>query len=160
MRLHAHRALRLFVTAGAWAAGFCLIVALVALVADAAGPTGAAPVQTTARRVSLHPTAGPTRRPPAAPVLRTFSGIGDQTTPQFTVAAHSWWKVQWLYQCTPGVPGEGLIVREGDTAGNGISVSASGVSGRGEASAYAAGRAHYLVVITNCAWTARVLGRD
>jgi hypothetical protein len=158
VRLHAHRALRLFVTAGAWAAGFCLIVALVALVAEAAGPARAAHV-TTAGNYRPPSTAGSIPARGAGHVLRTFSGIGDRTTPPFSVAAHSHWKLQWLYQCVARAAGQRLIIREGDATGSGISVSATGASGHGLASAYAAAPRHYLVVITNCAWTARVLAR-
>jgi hypothetical protein len=157
MRLQAHRALRLFVTAGACAAGLCLIIGSVVLVANAAGSGKATHVSTAARRYRLRPEADSTQPGGADQVLRTFAGIGDRTTPRFTVTAHSRWQLQWLYQCTPGEPGQDLIIREGDAVGSGISVSETGPSGRGSASAYSAVRTHYLVVITNCAWTARVL---
>jgi hypothetical protein len=159
MRLHAHRALRLFVTGGAWAAGLCLIIALVVLVADAAGPGRATHVSTDGR-YRLQSKARSTHPAGADHVLRTFAGIGDRTTPRFTVAARSRWRLRWLYQCTPGEPGKRLIIREGNATGAGISVSRTGPSGSGSsASAYATARTHYLVVITNCAWTAQVLDR-
>lgn len=156
-RLHAHRALRLFGAAGALAAGLCLIIASVVLVAGAAGPGRATHVSTAARRSSLQSKGSSTRPARADHVLRTFAGIGNRVTPRFTVPAHSRWRLRWLYQCTPGEPGQQLIIREGVATGTGISVGATGPSGSGSASAYSAGRTHYLVVITNCAWTTQVL---
>jgi hypothetical protein len=162
VRLHTHRALRLLVTAGGWAAGLCLIIASVVLVADATGPGRTSHVSTAAGRFRLQAKAGSSQPTAADYVLRTFAGIGNRITPRFAVAAHSRWRVRWLYQCTPGVPGRQLIIREGVAAGRGISVSATGSSGHGtsgyaDASATAAARTQYLVVITNCAWTAQVL---
>jgi len=159
VRLHAHRALRLVVAAGAWTAGLCLIIASVALVAGAAGPARTAHLTTTAGRYSAPRSTGLTQPGGATHVLHTFSGIGDQRTPQFTVAAHSRWTLDWLYQCMSGRPGQQLLIREGDATGSGISVNATGASGHGSTSAVTAARVHYLVVITSCAWTARILGR-
>ena len=48
MRVHAHRALRLAGVAGAWAAGLCLVIGSVALVAETTQPTSATHVSTAA----------------------------------------------------------------------------------------------------------------
>jgi hypothetical protein len=161
--LHAHRALRLLVTAGAWAAGLCLIIGSVALVAGTAGPAGATHVRAAAARTGQLPGHHHhARRPPGAGraghLLRTFSGTGNRTTSQFSVAAHSRWELQWLYHCPSRRPDGHLLIWEGNAAGNGVSVDETGASGRGSTWTYSSASAHFFVVTTNCAWTARVLG--
>jgi hypothetical protein len=162
LHLHAHRALRLFVTAGAWAAGLCLIIGSVALVAGSAGPADATHVRAAAARSGQLPGRGhqPRRRPPgsAGHLLGTFTGTGNRTTSQFSVAAHSRWELQWFYQCPARTPGGHLIIREGNAAGNGVSVAAAGSSGHGSTWTYSSASSHFFVVTTNCAWTAKVLG--
>jgi hypothetical protein len=163
LRIHAHRALRLFVTAGAWAAGLCLIIGSVALVAGAAGPAAATHVRAAAARsakLSGHPrkTGHRSAAGGAGHLLRTFTGTGDLTTSQFAVAAHSRWELQWIYHCTPHTPGGHLIIKEGNAAGNGLSVDAAGPAGQGRTWTYSSASTHYFVVITNCDWTAKVLG--
>jgi hypothetical protein len=150
LHLRAHRALRLFVTAGAWAAGLCLIIGSVALVAGTAGPAHAAHLRPAAKSGQLPGHAGH--------LLRTFTGTGSRTTSQFSVAAHSRWELQWLYRCPSRTPGGHLIIREGNAAGNGVSVDAAGTSGRGSTWTYSSASDHFFVVTTNCTWTARVLG--
>jgi hypothetical protein len=163
-RIHTHRALRLFVAAGTWAAGLCLILASVALVAAAAGP---------ARATHLSPTAGHYRlssgrlggqagaQQPTAPldVLRTFSGTGNLITSKFTVAARGRWELRWSYRCTATAPGGRLVIREGNAANSGVSVDAAGAEAQGSTWAYSDAGSHYLVVVSSCAWTAKVLGR-
>jgi hypothetical protein len=163
LRIHAHRALRLFIVAGAWGAGLCLIIGSVALVAGAAGPDRAAHVAATAG--NDHPGKGqlPGRGASSAPadrrVLATFSGTGNQTTSDFTVAAHSRWELQWSYRCAARSPLGHLVIREGNAGGNGVSVDAAGATGHGSAWTYSDVSAHYLVVITNCGWTVQLIGR-
>jgi hypothetical protein len=160
--LHAHRALRLFVTAGAWAAGLCLNICSVALVAGTAGPAatnvraaaGSGQLPGHGRQPRRRPTAGR-----AGHLLRTFTGTGSRTTSQFSVAAHSRWELQWRYRCPARTPGGHLIIREGNAAGNGVSVDAAGTSGHGRTWTYSSASDHFFVVTTNCTWTARVLGR-
>jgi hypothetical protein len=168
LRIHTHRALRLFVTAGAWAAGLCLVVASVALVAKAAGPARATHVTSTAHhygvpsgRLPGHAGTGGRSAPAggAHDVLRTFAGTGNRITSQFTVAAaHSRWELRWSYQCTGNASADRLIIMEGNAARSGVSVDAAGAEGQGTTWAYSDAGTHYLVVTTNCAWTARVLG--
>jgi hypothetical protein len=168
LRIHTRRALRLFATAAAWAAGLCLVVASVALVAKAAGPAAATHMAPTAHhyrvpsgQLSRH--ANHRRQSAPAPgaddVLRTFAGTGNRTTSQFTVAADGRWELRWSYQCGAHASGDGLIVMEGNAARSGVSVDATGAEGQGSTWAYSDAGRHYLVVITNCTWTAKVLGR-
>jgi len=159
---------RLFVTAGAGAAGLCLVVGSVALVAEAAVPARTAHVTDTGR-YSRGPgelsgqggaplAAGAGQRAPE--VLRTFSGTGNRITTQFRVARHSSWELAWSYQCAGPAPGGRLIIMGGSGADGGVSVSADGARGQGSSWTYSDSGSHYLVVLTNCQWTAKVLGRS
>jgi hypothetical protein len=166
MSIHAHRALRLFVTAGAWAAGLCLIVGSVALVAEAAGPAPETHVTAAAGyplRTGQLPGHGAKAHGDPAPggqrdVLRAFVGTGNRTTSQFTVAPHSRWELRWSYKCAARSPRGRLVIREGNAAGSGVSVDAAGAAGQGSAWTYSDTDTHYLVVLTNCAWTIDVTG--
>ena len=91
MRLHAHRALRLAGVAGAWAAGLCLVIGSVALVAETAQPASATHVSTAAgvRHLRKGKLAGHAAR--TGPLTRTFRGTGNQTTGRFTEAARRSW---------------------------------------------------------------------
>jgi hypothetical protein len=164
VRLHAHRALRLAGVAGAWAAGLCLVIGSVALVAETTQPTSATHVRTAAgvstatgvRHVQNGKLARHALR--TGPLTRTFRGTGNRTTSQFTVAPHHRWNLRWSYAC-PSRPAAGhLLIREGDAGNAGVSVSASGAAGAGSTWTYAQAAAHYLVVITNCTWTIQVTG--
>lgn len=185
-RIHAHRALRLLAAAGAWAAGLCLVTGSVALVAEAAGPGGPTHVTAAAGIHRLRPGSagrsgrtaehgralqygpaqhGPAHHGPAGPsghsvrlVEQTFQGVGNQTTALFTVAPRSRWELQWSYNCGRGAAPGRLLIREGGTARDGISVAASGTAGQGSTWTYATTAAHYLVVIADCGWTIRVTG--
>jgi hypothetical protein len=162
MRLHTRRALRLVATAGTWAAGLCLVIGSVALVAEAAGPTSATRGTAAAGVAGVHragtqATAG--HGAAAAPVTRTFTGTGNRTTGQFIVAPGSRWELRWSYSCPARAPGGHLIIREGGAGNTGVSVLAAGAAGAGRSWTYSPGTAHYLVVLASCTWTIRVTGR-
>jgi hypothetical protein len=161
VRLHTRRALRLVATAGTWAAGLCLVIGSIALVAEAAGPTSTTHVTAAARVAGLHHAGppDPAGHSAAAPVTRTFTGTGNRTTSQFTVAPDSRWELRWSYACPARAPGGHLIIREGGAGNAGVAVSAGGASGAGRAWTYSPGSAHYLVVLASCSWTIRVTGR-
>jgi hypothetical protein len=173
--VHAHRALRLFVTAGAWAAGLCLVIGLVALVAATAGPASGTHVAAAAGASRL--SSGTSGRTGAGSggrhdgahgqaagghrthgMVRTFAGTGNLTTSAFSVATPSRWELRWAYQCPPGAPRGRLVIREGGAENGGVSVAAAGAAGSGSTSTYSTSASHYLVVLANCAWTVRVVG--
>ena len=154
-RRQAHRALRLLAVAGGWAAGLCLVIGSVTLVAETARPATATHVSTAAGVDDLG------NRKPAAhagPLTRVFRGTGSQTTSQFTLTPGHRWNLRWSYACPGRAPSGHLLIRD-DGAGNaGPSVSAAGAAGGGSTWIYAQAAAHELVVITNCTWTIRVTG--
>jgi len=169
-RLKAQRALRLFATAGLWAAGLCLVIGAIVLVVAQAKPGRLTPasVQTSMRagRVQL-PSARPVasrstrtaRRARGAPrprQLAAFSGHGDKTTGSFRTAAGSGWQIQWAYACTAAVRAGLFVVEDARTGAAGASITQSGVAGHGATSLRPAGRTHHLIVISNCSWTMKV----
>ena len=158
MRIHTHRALRLLAVAGAWAAGLCLVIGSITLVAETAVPASATHVSTAAgvRHLGNKKLAGHAGR--AWPLTRTFRGTGNRTTSQFTVAPHHRWNLRWSYTCPGRAPSGHLLIREGDAGNAGVSVSAAGAAGAGSTWTYAQAATHYLVVITNCTWTIRATG--
>ena len=95
---------------------------------------------------------------PGRSVLHTFAGTGNRTTSAFSVAAPGRWILQWSYRCPAGTPGGRLIIREGGTGSDGVSVDATGAAGHGSSSSYATSSGHYLVVITSCSWNVSVFG--
>lgn len=158
MRIHAHRALRLLAVAGSWAAGLCLVIGSVTLVAETAGPASATHVSTAAGVRHLRNKALPARGRSGA-LTRTFRGTGNQTTGQFTVAVDRRWALRWSYACPARARAGHLLIREGDAGTAGVSVTASGSAGAGRTWTYSQAPAHYLVVITDCTWTIQVTGR-
>jgi hypothetical protein len=159
LRIHAHRALRLLTAAGAWAAGLCLVIGSITLVAEAAEPASATHVTAAAgvHQVPAGTLAGHGGQ--GATVTRTFRGTGNRTTSQFTLAPHRRWDLRWSFTCPGRTPSGHLLIREGDAGKAGDSVSASGMAGGGSTWTYSQAAAHYLVVITNCSWTIQVTGR-
>jgi hypothetical protein len=157
MRIHAHRALRLVAVAGAWAAGLCLVIGSVTLVAESAEPTSMTHVSTAAGVHHLGNGKLTGHAAHAGPLTRTFRGTGNQTTGTFTVARHHRWNLRWSYACLGRPPAGRLLIREGNAGSVGVSVSAAGAAGAGSTWTYSQAAAHYLVVITNCAWTIQVI---
>lgn len=160
LRIHAHRALRLAWTAGAWAAGLCLVVGLIALVAGMASPAGTTHVAPAAgiHRLPPAPVPGGDAGPRAGGgwLTRTFRGTGNATTGLFTVTPRSRYQLRWSFSCPARVPRGHLLIREGGTAA--VSVTAAGTAGSGSMWAWAPTAGHYLVVIASCAWVIEVTG--
>jgi hypothetical protein len=166
LRGHTRRALRLFVTAGTWAAGLCLVIGSIVLVATAAGPGSAVPKLAAARQPS--PTAGQAGRDPAkvsgsgstgpAPVLAAFSGQGNRTTRHFRVRAHARWELRWSYSCPAGVADGQLVVEDAGAAGRGgASIDQTGISGAGSIWLGPGKATHYLIVISTCSWSMKAV---
>jgi hypothetical protein len=177
-RLQAHRALSLFVTAGTWAAGLCLVTGAIAIVVSAASP---GKVATTSEASSQHLTAGSLRngRPlaavsgradpsasrPAPDHSRTagqfrrivrFTGHGDETTREFQIRSASRWQIQWAYTCPASLRTGLLVVEDADPGAVGASISEAGTAGSGATWLRASARDHRLVVISTCSWTLKV----
>ena len=154
-RRQAHRALRLLAVTGGWAAGLCLVIGSVTLVAETAQPATATHVSTAA---GVHDLGNRKPAAHAGPLTRVFRGTGSQTTSQFTVAPGHRWNLRWSYACPGRAPSGHLLIRDGEAGNAGASVSAAGGAGGGSTWIYAEAAAHDLVVITNCSWTIRVTG--
>lgn len=164
LRRQLRRALRLFVAAGAWGAGLCLIVGSVALVAEASG--GGRPSHVTATPRAYHLGTGAPdlgsrtgRRPLSRLALARFDGTGNAVTREFQVAPDSNWLLAWSYRCPAWRPGRRLLIRQNGAAGSGLIVSAAGDAARGSTWTYSAASQHYLVVTSGCSWTIQVTGR-
>lgn len=160
-RRRAHQALRLFVAAGTWAAGLCLVIGSVVLVATAAGPEHDAGLRATSQRTSV--TAGRSDPPIAMPYRQValFTGRGGRITRRFWVTARVPWHLQWSYSCPRGRNGQ-LVVEDTSgastgTTGLGASISDSGAAGHGTTRFDPSGRSHYLIVLSSCNWTMKVM---
>jgi hypothetical protein len=90
-------------------------------------------------------------------VVRTFAGTGNRETGSFRVGPHRRWGLEWTYHCPAVTPAGRLIIAEGDAPRSGVGVSAAGATGHGSAWTYSDDRRHYLLVVTGCAWTVRVI---
>ncbi|MGH3402056.1 MAG: hypothetical protein ACRDRJ_05980 [Streptosporangiaceae bacterium] len=148
LRRHGGRALRLIVTAGAWGAGLCLVIGLVAMVAQSAAP-----------RRPTHPGgAGDAITRPAAydGFIKRFSGTG-RAYRDFQVAGHSRWELRWSYRCRTGTRGYLTVSEPAVSAG--VRVQSAGAMGRGTAWAFSDATTHFLLIHGTCPWTVTVAGR-
>jgi hypothetical protein len=160
-RLQASRALRLFVTTGTWAAGLCLIIGLLVLIASAAPGRLARANTASAHQHDSR------QLPPGVPanlaaadgtgsVVAAFSGHGDATTRQFLLSSAGRWQIQWSYRCPASLPVGLLVVEDAGPGAAGASINESGAAGHGETWLNPDGRSHRLVVISTCSWTMKV----
>jgi hypothetical protein len=174
--LRAHLVLRLFGTAGLWAAGLCLVIGSIVLVVSQARPGKLAPVSVTTttgagpgkqaaagahpRRTVTTPArpAPATRHMPAGTerVLAAFAGHGDKTTAAFRTAAAGSWQIRWSYACAAAMRAGLFVVEDAGPGAIGASITQSGVAGHGTTSLGAGSRAHHLIVISTCSWTMKV----
>jgi hypothetical protein len=162
LRLQAHRALRLFVTAGTWAAGLCLVIGALVLVASAAGHAGRGATEAAARTASGHVDHQPGRQHGprgGSHASAAFAGRGNETTRQFRTAAARW-QIQWAYRCPAGATNGMLVVAAAGSTTAGAGVDVTGASGHGSAWLGAgAGSSHRLIVISTCRWRVTVMRR-
>jgi hypothetical protein len=162
-RLQAQRALRLFATAGVWAAGLCLVIGAIVLVVTQTRPDRLAPLSATtpsqvgsvATNRAGHPAAGKPHRP-VAHQLAAFSGHGDKTTRTFRTAASVSWQIRWSYTCAAAVRAGLFVVEDAGRRAVGASITESGQAGHGITSLRPGARAHHLIVVSNCSWTMKV----
>lgn len=150
LRRHGGRALRLIVTAGAWGAGLCLVIGLVAMVAQGAVPHHPA-------RPSEAETAGGSASNAAfAQYTKRFRGTGPLLS-SFQMAGHSRWELRWSYSCAAGRRGY-LTISE-PALSTGVSVRATGPSAHGVTWAFSDVTTHYLFIHGDCRWSVTVAGR-
>lgn len=150
-RQQLHRALRLFPTAGTWAAGLCLVIGVIVLVVSTARPGKLDPTAVTS--ASGKATGAD---PPAARALRVigaFAGYGDRITASFRIDDAHPWQLRWSYTCPEKLRTDLLVVEIGNPGAVGAAISQSGAAGRGVTSISPDGSTHHLVVISTCSWT-------
>jgi len=153
LRRHGGRALRLIMTVGAWGAGLCLVIGLVAMVAQGAVPSR--PAHSDANVDGLGPHIQGAAF--AGYIKRFTSGKGLTQPALFTVAAHSRWALRWSYRCAAGTRGY-LTVSE-PAISSGVSIRAAGAAGHGLTWAFSGASTHVLLIHGNCPWTITVTGR-
>jgi hypothetical protein len=168
LRRHGGRALRLIVTAGAWGAGLCLVIGLVAMVAQAApsrparaADRGVADRSVADRSVDSRSVDGRisdtiTSNTAYDRYIKRFSDTGPAFR-SFVVAGHSRWQLRWSYRCSGGTRGS-LTITE-PTITTGVRVQSAGTSARGITWAFADATTHYLLIRGSCPWTVTVAGR-
>ena len=161
-RAGAHRALRLFVTVGTWAAGLCLVIGSIVLVSSTSSSplarmarAGSRSSVDTGERLAGHRSRLPSPLP--APEIAAFAGRGDETTSQFALKSRAAWQIWWSYSCPAGVPVGQLIVEDAAPGAVGASIDQTGDAGHGETSLVAGAGTHHLVVISNCSWQLKVM---
>ena len=172
------RVLRLCIAAGTGAAGLCLVIGSVALVASAGGR----PRSTTVTSAShLSPARlSPGRQSPArmphsgsrpgshgarlssAPgrTILSSAGRGAETSRRFTISGTGTWQLKWSYYDCSALDGKGdFVVTETGTV-PGASLSEFGAAGHGTAWAYRDKGSHHLVIRSECAWRIAVVGQQ
>jgi hypothetical protein len=152
-RQQLHRGLRLFVTAGTWAAGLCLVIGAIVLAVSAA--TSPAKVDSLASATGLtasraRPLAGPAR------IVATFAGYGDRTSRSFRVDRNAAWQLQWIFKCPARSRAGLLVVEVAGARAVGAAISQDGTGGHGATAISPDGQTHHLVVISSCSWTMKV----
>jgi hypothetical protein len=154
-RQQLHRALRLFATAGTWAAGLCLVIGVIVLVVSTASPGKLDPTAVTSpasvKTVGADPPAARSVR-----VIGAFAGYGDRTTPSFRIEDALPWQLRWSYACPEKLHVGLLVVEVASPGAVGATISQSGTGGRGVTPINPDGPAHHLVVISSCSWTMKV----
>jgi hypothetical protein len=116
---------------------------------------------------AAHPHASPSSQSPSSAghtamhVLAAFAGHGSAITRHFRVVGTHRFGVRWSYDCPPRRSGGQFIMREADiVAGKsrvGPGIEETGTSGNGITWLTSAKRSHFLLVVSDCAWTMRVV---
>ena len=162
------RALRLLMAAGITAAGLCLVIGAVALVAAAGGRSGDATVTPAAHQspaqpsVLLDPVARDRHGAHGAIAMRPVPLLGrtgreSEITGRFRVGGTGTWQLSWSYDGCRGGRGAAFAVTDGSAAG--LAVAGSGSAGHGVSRSRAEPGWHHLIIRSRCAWTIRVTGQ-
>lgn len=113
-----------------------------------ASPSSASHQQTTGSRSASH-------------VLAMFTGRGNTITRHFRVAGPHRWAVRWSYACPARRNAGHFIVEDaeimGPTTRVGSSLDENGTAGSGITWLRPGPRNQYLVVVSSCSWTMRVV---
>jgi hypothetical protein len=164
LRGHSGRALRLVVAAGAWGAALCLTFGLVAMVAahgpapaehSASGSTGSS--TEVGDESKLAPKLEGNRASFGPIIQKTFRGTGDGGD-HFRLAARTPWYLHWAYHCT-GTQARTFLAVSQPRSSAVVSVHEAGISGAGDASAYADSPSAALEVTSDCTWSLTVTYR-
>jgi hypothetical protein len=179
-----HRALRLIMTACAVAAGLCLVIGLVTLVATI-GTAKPGPASTSTAG-GHRPTGmvGPTPLPSAGQstanqgrtghhghhawlspggrglasgkVLASYSGHGTAETALFTIGKPGIWHLTWSYNCRNGQISDFVLGETRTWIGLAVTVDLKGTSDHGSYWVMNDGGPHSMVVVSSCAWHLQV----
>jgi hypothetical protein len=157
LRGHSVRALRLVVVAGAWGAALCLTFGLVAMVAESAhGPAPAKSPVAVENDYSKPDLKG--EKASFGPYIqKTFRGTGDGGD-HFHLAPRTPWYLHWAYHCT-GAQARTFLAISQPRSSAVVSVHEAGISGDGDASAYADSSSTALQVSSDCTWSLTVTYR-
>ena len=178
LRRLARQVLQLFITTLAWAAGLALVIGSIVLVAAATGPrhtplsarhaADSSPRhslsfydQKSRASQSVRTNSGGAGWADLNRVLVTFSGNGNRTTRHFKVTAHHAWQLQWAYRCSSQAGAAQFELLQADIGPGRATVSPTtedfAASGRGSALLKATSHQHYLMVISACSWSVKVV---
>lgn len=147
----AGRAVRLTVAAGAAAAGLCLVLGLVALVATIGYP-GA--VHSGAARAGSRPGHFEQTTLTVGATVATFSGAGLTHQARRTINVPDTWGIAWTFHCQPG-RNPGFTVADG-TPGT-VRITDSANHGHGVWWDFHAPGNHQLLFLSDCAWHAIIV---
>jgi hypothetical protein len=97
----------------------------------------------------------------ASHVLAMFTGRGSTITRHFQVSGSRGWAVHWSYACPARLNAGQFIVEDAEVVGRktrvGSGLEKNGPSGSGTTWLRPGPRNHYLVVVSSCSWTMRVM---
>jgi len=97
----------------------------------------------------------------ASHVLAMFAGRGNTITRNFQVAGPHRWALHWSYSCPSRLNAGQFIVEDAEIMGGttrvGSSFDENGTRGSGTTWLGPGPRNHYLVVVSSCSWTMRVV---
>jgi len=166
LKRRAHVALRLFVTAGTWAAGLCLVIGLVVFVSNATaadkGKNAGASSQGVDQLRSTNPiTDVPQARPGRLHALPySFTGHATTTSATFAIPSGHRLMIRWSYRCQASDSSrqftiQDVLLRSGQPR-PGPAFIGSGLSGQGTIALPRGSRTHYLMISSTCAWRIKV----
>jgi hypothetical protein len=147
-REHARRLLRLFVAAGCYVAGLCLVIALLGLVAAIRAHERSSGAAADSRWQSLDHI-GPPRR--------TMLLTGQAGQPgKFSTTVPGRWRLRWSYSCGRDTAGYLMVSETGRWPAARTRLRRHGPAGTGVTRWYRSAGTHNFQVSSNCTWKIRV----